>query len=236
MEWFIGVYVSIIVLLMSLWFVKKEKNNIKLRNGIKIPKGNSGWPLLGETLDFIASGYSSCPVTFMEKRKSIYGNVFKTNILGSNVIISTDPEVNKVVLLNQKNNFIPAYPKSIRELMGKHSILQLNGTMHKKLHSLIAVFLKSPQFKSQITRDIQHSVKQCLASWTNKTIYIQDEVKKITFPILIKVLMSVGPGEDLDLLKREFEEFIKGLICLPIKFPGTTLYKSLKVDPQTKYI
>lgn len=71
MEWFIGVYVSIIVLLMSLWFVKKEKNNIKVRNGIKIPKGNSGWPLLGETLDFIASGYSSCPVTFMEKRKSM---------------------------------------------------------------------------------------------------------------------------------------------------------------------
>lgn len=228
MEWFIGVCVSIIVLLMSLWFVKKENNNITVRNGIKIPKGNSGWPLLGETLDFIASGYSSCPVTFMEKRKSIYGNVFKTNILGSNVIISTDPEVNKVVLLNQRNIFVPAYPKSIRELMGEHSILQLNGTMHKKLHSLIAVFLKSPQFKSQITRDIEHSVKQCLASWTNKTIYIQDEVKKITFPILVKVLMSVGPGEDLDLLKREFEVFIKGLICLPIKFPGTTLYKSLK--------
>jgi len=203
--------------------------------------------------------------------------VFKTNILGSNVIISTDPEVNKVVLLNQRNIFVPAYPKSIRELMGEHSILQLNGTMHKKLHSLIAVFLKSPQFKAQITRDIEHSIKQCLASWTNKTIFIQDEVKKvslflfnndiffhylflfeyiyflliifsllnfllmdvhiyqITFPILIKVLMSVGPGEDLDLLKREFEEFIKGLICLPIKFPGTTLYKSLKV-PQTKYI
>lgn len=113
--------------------------------------------------------------------KCSYGNVFKTNILGSNVIISTDPEVNKVVLLNQKNIFVPAYPKSIRELMGKHSILQLNGTMHKKLHSLIAVFLKSPQFKSQITRDIQHSVKQCLASWTNKTIYIQDEVKKVSF-------------------------------------------------------
>jgi len=70
MEWFIGVCVSIIVLLMSLWFVKKE-NNIKVRNGIKIPKGNSGWPLLGETLDFIASGYSSNPVTFMEKRKSM---------------------------------------------------------------------------------------------------------------------------------------------------------------------
>lgn len=41
--------------------------------------------------------------------------------------------------------------------------------------------------------------------------------------------MSVGPGKELEILRREFEEFIKGLICLPIKLPGTRLYKSLKV-------
>lgn len=46
--------------------------------------------------------------------------------------------------------------------------------------------------------------------------------------------MSVGPGEDLKFLKREFEEFIKGLICIPIKLPGTRLYKSLKVKKNKK--
>lgn len=51
----------------------------------------------------------------------------------------------------------------------------------------------------------------------------------MTFEILVKVLMSISPGEDLDILKLEFEEFIKGLICIPVKFPGTRLYKSLKV-------
>ncbi|PNY05276.1 3-epi-6-deoxocathasterone 23-monooxygenase-like protein [Trifolium pratense] len=130
---------------MSWWWIVKKESNIKVRKGIKIPKGNAGWPLVGETLEFIASGYSSHPVTFFENRKSIYGNVFKSNILGSNIIVSTDSEVNK-----------------------------------------------------------------------------------ITFTILIKVLMSVGPGEDLELLRTDFGEFIKGLICLPIKFPGTRLYKSLK--------
>lgn len=53
---------------------------------------------------------------------------------------------------------------------------------------------------------------------------------QITFEILVNVLMSVGPGEDMDFLKREFGEFIKGLICIPIKFPGTRLYKSLQVN------
>lgn len=53
---------------------------------------------------------------------------------------------------------------------------------------------------------------------------------QITFEVLVRVLMSVGPGEDMEFLKREFQEFIKGLICIPIKFPGTRLYKSLQVS------
>lgn len=36
-----------------------------------VPKGSWGWPLIGETLEFIASGYTSRPVAFMEKRKSL---------------------------------------------------------------------------------------------------------------------------------------------------------------------
>lgn len=54
-------------------------------------------------------------------------------------------------------------------------------------------------------------------------------VWQITFTILVRVLMSMGPGEELEALRREFEEFIKALVCVPIKFPGTRLYKSLKV-------
>lgn len=53
---------------------------------------------------------------------------------------------------------------------------------------------------------------------------------QITFEVLVRVLMSVGPGEDMGFLKREFQEFIKGIICIPIKFPGTRLYKSLQVS------
>ncbi|KAB2094764.1 hypothetical protein ES319_A02G181900v1 [Gossypium barbadense] len=94
---------------------------------------------------------------------------------------------------------------------------------------LIAGFLRSPQFKTRITAHIKSSVVSTLGSWQHmQVLLVQEETKKITFEVLVKVLMSVGPGEDLEFLKREFEEFIKGLICLPIKFPGTILYKSLK--------
>ncbi|KAL2520477.1 3-epi-6-deoxocathasterone 23-monooxygenase [Forsythia ovata] len=198
------------------------------KNGV--PRGSSGWPFIGETLEFIACGYTSRPVTFMEKRKSLYGNVFKTHILGKAIIVSTDPDVNKVVLQNHGNVFIPCYPKSICELLGKSSILQMNGYVHKRVHAVIGVFLKSPQLKDRITRDIEKTVRLSLSTWMDKSrhVYLQDETKKITFEILVRVLLSIGPGEDMDFLKREFEEFIKGLICLPIKLPGTRLYKSLQ--------
>ncbi|KAF4383278.1 hypothetical protein F8388_009309, partial [Cannabis sativa] len=158
-----------------------------------------------------------------------YGKVFKTHILGRAIIVSTDSEVNKIVLQNQGNTFIPAYPKSITELLGQNSILQINGPLHKRVHALIGGFLRTPIFKATITQVIHHSVQLNLASWSNiQLLYVQDQARKITFEVLMKVLMSLDPGEDLNSLKEDFEEFIKGLICLPIKLPTTRLYKSLK--------
>lgn len=208
--------------------VNKEKMK-KAMISSRVPKGSSGWPFIGETLDFIASSYTSKPVTFMQKRKAMYGKVFRTHLLGKPVIVSTDPEINKVVLQNHGSIFIPSYPKSITELFGESSILRMNGAVHKRVHASIGRFLKSPELKSHITRDIETSVKLSLENWKHShLVYIQDQTNQLTFEILVKVLMSLGPGEEMELFKKEYKEFIKGLICLPIKLPGSQLYKSLK--------
>jgi 3-epi-6-deoxocathasterone 23-monooxygenase len=73
MGWIIGLW-SLMGIFLCWWYLcaKKENKVMKknMKNG-KIPKGNKGWPLLGETLDFIACGYTSNPVSFIEKRKSL---------------------------------------------------------------------------------------------------------------------------------------------------------------------
>ncbi|CAN8328018.1 unnamed protein product [Cochlearia groenlandica] len=231
--WIAGFLVLTVGIFLRLWFYvrnsrTRSEEKEKEKKGM-IPKGSLGWPVIGETLNFIACGYSSKPVSFMDKRKSLYGKVFKTNIIGTPIIVSTDAEINKVILQNHGNTFIPAYPKSITELLGENSILSINGSQQKRLHTLIGAFLRSPHLKERITRDIEASVGLTLDSWSQVSlVHVQDEIKKMTFEILVKVLMSISPGEDLDILKLEFEKFIKGLICIPIKFPGTTLYNSLK--------
>lgn len=233
---FMGIITILILLCGAFWLYYKARKALEERereNGI--PRGSSGWPLIGETLDFIASGYSSKPVSFMEKRSTLYGKVFKTHLLGRPVIVSTDPDVNKVILQNHGNAFVSHYPKSIKELFGKHSLLYVNGPLQKRSHALIGGFLRSPQFKDHITRHIELTVHRAFSSWNQSSdhqdqhqIYIQCESKKISFEVMVRTLMSVGPGEKLNLLRTEFEEYTKGLISLPIKFPGTRLYKSLK--------
>lgn len=69
MEWIIGLW-ALMGIFIFWWFLCKKKENRMKKKG-KVPKGNTGWPLLGETLDFIACGYTSNPVSFMEKRKSL---------------------------------------------------------------------------------------------------------------------------------------------------------------------
>lgn len=141
-----------------------------------------------------------------------------------------------MILQNHGNAFTTNYPKSITELMGKVSLLYINGPLQKRAHALIGGFLRSPQFKAKITRDVERSVQYALSTWTtagaagsgDHHVYIQEETKNISFEIMVRALMSVCPGEQLNYLRRQFEEYSKGLVSLPVKIPGTRLYNALK--------
>ncbi|XP_057503950.1 3-epi-6-deoxocathasterone 23-monooxygenase CYP90D1-like isoform X2 [Actinidia eriantha] len=196
-----------------------------------LPSGSLGWPLLGETLEFISCAYSDSPESFMDKRRHWYGKVFKSHLFGSPTIVSTDAEVSKFILQSDGNVFVPSYPKSLTELMGKSSILLINGSLQRRVHGLIGAFFKSPQLKAQITRDMHKYVYESMGNWReDQPIYIQDQAKNISFQVLLKALISVGPGDDMDFLKKQFQEFIEGLMSLPINVPGSRLHRSLQEE------
>ncbi|KAK2653838.1 hypothetical protein Ddye_013694 [Dipteronia dyeriana] len=195
----------------------------------QLPSGTLGWPFLGETLEFISRAYSDHPESFVDKRRCMYGKVFKSHIFGTPTIVSTDAEVSKIVLQSDAKAFVPSYPKSLTELMGKSSILLINGILQRRIHGLIGAFFKSPHLKAQITRDMQNYVQKSMESWTDdQPIYIQDETKNIAFQVLVKALISLDPGDEMEFLKKQFQEFISGLMSLPINIPGSQLYRSLQ--------
>ncbi|KAK8938822.1 Cytochrome P450 90D2 [Platanthera zijinensis] len=195
-----------------------------------LPRGSLGWPLLGETLEFIAAAYSPRPESFMDRRRLLHGKVFKSHIFGSPTIVSTDADFSRFVLHSDARSFVPSYPKSLSELMGKSSILLINGPLQRRVHGLIGGFFKSSLLKSQITADMHSYVRRSMASWPESAqpILIQEQTKHIVFQTLVKGLIGLQPGDDTTFLKREFQQFIAGLMSLPVKLPGTRLYRSLQ--------
>ena len=110
-----------------------------------------------------------------------YGKVFKSHIFGTPTIVSTDAEVSKFILQSDARLFVPSYPKSLTELMGKSSILLINGSLQRRIHGLIGAFLKSPHLKAQITGDMQSYVQESMEKWReDHPVFIQDETKNVS--------------------------------------------------------
>ncbi|KAI3789783.1 hypothetical protein L2E82_02587 [Cichorium intybus] len=227
---------SLVLVFITFFFINNRrpwKSSLPVSSSSVVVRrillGTMGWPFIGETLDFISCGYTDHPQSFMDKRRLLYGKVFKSHLFGSPTIVSTDAEVSRIVLQSDANSFVPAYPKSLTELMGESSILRINGSLHRRIHGLIGSFFKSPYLKAQITSGMRKLLLQSMATWNeDRPIYIQDETKHIAFQVLAKALIGLDPGEEMEYLRIQFQKFIAGLMSLPIKLPGTQLHQSLQ--------
>ncbi|CAN6354036.1 unnamed protein product [Urochloa humidicola] len=211
----------------------------------RIPAGSLGWPILGETPAFILAAYSRRPESFVERRAALHGSkVFTSHLWGSPAVVSSDPEVSRAVLQADASAFVPWYPRSLMELMGESSILVLGGALQRRVHGLAGAFFKSPQLKARVTADMHRRVAAAMDAWRRRsndaaapTVRVQDEAKSIVFEILVKALIGLDEGHEMQYLRQQFKEFIAGLISLPIKLPGTQLYRSLKAKKRmTKLI
>uniref|UniRef100_J3M4R7 Cytochrome P450 n=2 Tax=Oryza brachyantha TaxID=4533 RepID=J3M4R7_ORYBR len=117
------------------------------------------------------------------------------------------------------------------ELMGESSILVLGGALQRRVHGLAGAFLKSPELKARVTADMRCRLAAAMGSWratAGTAVRVQDEAKSIVFEILVRALIGLEQGQEMNYLRQQFHIFIAGLISLPIKLPGTQLYRSLK--------
>ncbi|XP_022844469.1 3-epi-6-deoxocathasterone 23-monooxygenase [Olea europaea var. sylvestris] len=217
------------LLFAIIFFTKIKSAILPSYDSSPLPLGTLGWPFIGETIEFISCALSHRPESFMDKRRRMYGKVFKSHIFGSATIISTDAEVSRIILQSDGKTFVPSYPKSLTELMGKSSILLISGSLQRRIHGLMGSFFKSQSLKAQITYDMHKYLLESTAKWSEDyPVYIQDETKNISFQVLVKALIGLDPGYQMDLLKKQFQEFIGGLMSLPINLPGSQLYRSLQ--------
>ncbi|XP_073119524.1 cytochrome P450 724B1-like [Henckelia pumila] len=197
-----------------------------------LPKGNFGWPFLGETLSFLKPHSSTSTGPFIQDHISRYGKVFKSHLFFSPTVVSCDEELNYYILQNEDRLFQCSYPKPIHGILGKRSMLVAVGDTHKRLRSMALSLVTTMKSKPEFLNDIETNATQILDSWKDdhkKLIIFCEEARKYTFNVIVKQVLGLTPEEPhtKEILK-DFLTFMKGLISLPLNIPGTPYSKAVQ--------
>ncbi|XP_020211536.2 cytochrome P450 85A [Cajanus cajan] len=187
-----------------------------------MPPGSLGFPFVGETLKFLKQGPD-----FMKGRRSRYGNLFKTHALGSPMVVSLDPDVNRYILVNEAKGLVPGYPNSMREILGTN-IAEVHGATHKRIRGSLLSVIGPIAVKDRILPKVDDFMRSYLHSWDGKTIDLQEKTVEMAFFISMKAVVENEPTSFLKSFKATFDNMALGTISLPIKIPGTDYFRALK--------
>ncbi|WCJ19850.1 Cytochrome P450 superfamily protein [Euphorbia peplus] len=193
----------------------------------RLPPGNLGLPFIGETLQLISAYKTENPEPFIDERVNRFGSLFTTHVFGEPTVFSVDPETNRFILQNEGKLFESSYPGSISNLLGKHSLLLMRGSLHKRMHSFTMSFANSSILRDHLLADIDRLVRLNLDSWSDRVL-LMEAAKKITFELAMKQLMSFDPGEWTESLRKEYVLVIEGFFCVPLPLFSTTYRRASK--------
>ncbi|CAN0902710.1 Cytochrome P450 87A3 [Linum grandiflorum] len=194
----------------------------------KLPPGSNGLPFVGETFQFFAP-YTSADVSpFVKKRVQRFGPVFRTNLLGQRIIVSTDPEINSFVFKKDDELFKTWYTDSFGDIMGNESFLSFQGSVHKYVRNL-ALSEFGPQNLKSLLPDLEHCTIHTLQSWsTQPSINLKEAVSTMIHSFAVEKMFSLTEPKLVREFKQSYDSFLYGLISFPIYFPGTAYWKCMQ--------
>ncbi|GMI69055.1 brassinosteroid-6-oxidase 2 [Hibiscus trionum] len=181
-----------------------------------LPPGTMGWPVFGETTEFLKQGPN-----FMKTQRSRYGSFFKSHLLGCPTVVSMDPELNRYILMNEAKGLVPGYPQSMLDILGKCNIAAVHGCTHKRMRGALLALISPTMIRQQLLPKIDEFMRDFLSNWNNKVINIQDKTKEMAFLSSLKQIASVESSSVAQEFMPEFFKLVLGTLSLPIDLPGT---------------
>lgn len=194
-----------------------------------LPPGSFGWPLLGETLQFVAFQRANAFHEFFEQRIKLYGGVvFKTHLFGSPTAILYSPLGNRFLFSNENTLVQSTWPSSLNRLFG-NSLLSKVGDEAKDLRKLLLTFLKPEALQSFVVRADSIISDQVKRFWVGESqIKAFPLSKRCLFAVACSLFLSMDEGPQQSDLYRNFIDLLNGMMQLPLDFPGT-LYRKARV-------
>ncbi|XP_027072409.1 beta-amyrin 28-monooxygenase [Coffea arabica] len=230
-----GVFLNIIApLLVTGVFLRYLTARIRNKNkqsGLRLPPGSFGWPILGETLEFLQSGWDGEPGRFLKQRMEKHQNppVFKTSLTGEPMAVLSGPAAHKFLFGNENKLVQVWWPPSAKKLLG-NGLSNSVGEEAKHTRKMLSYFLTPDALMRLYIKTVDQVTQHHIAiHWQGKEeVKTFPVVKLYTFELACRLFMSLEDPRHIEKLAALFNVFLKGVISIPLNFPGTRFYRAIR--------
>ncbi|PIN18634.1 Cytochrome P450 CYP4/CYP19/CYP26 subfamily [Handroanthus impetiginosus] len=224
----------VVALIIFLLFLNRVIRNT--RKSENLPPGSYGWPILGETGEFLRAGLDGTPENFVKERRDKYkSQIFKTKLMGEHMAVLYGPAGNKFLFSNENKLVTVWWPSSVRKLLGP-CIATSAGEEGKQMRKMVTYFMSPDAFTRLYIKTMDLVSQQHIKThWQGKEeVKVFPTIKLYTFELACRLFMSLEDRGQISKLAALFNIFLKGIISVPVDLPGTRFYNAKKATSTIK--
>ena len=212
----------VVLALFFFFFKSGEAKNL--------PPGSLGWPVIGESLEFL---FGKPEKFVLERMKKHSPEIFKTKILGEKTAVICGPSGHKFLFSNEQKYFTAFRPHSMQRLFRSYKEPKAAQVQHGRDEE--AKVLRSPGFlkpealvrylgkMDSITRD------QMSAHWEGRSeVKAYPLAKSLTLTLACRFFLGIHEPHRIARLVDCFDDVTVGMHSLLIDLPGTTFRRASK--------
>ena len=176
-----------------------------------------GLPLLGETLPFVRN-----PYRFLEQRRARYGNVFRSNVLGRNVVFLAGVEGAEAFYGGDNISREHAHPFLMVDMFGGVNFEMYDGPRHAALKAIALGAFDESAIGTYLP-DMDAIVGSSLVRLARHEEFVATTaLRELAIEAICRNLMGLAPGPETEAITREYGILLSGLAAaLPVRIPGT---------------
>ncbi|KAL3745794.1 hypothetical protein ACJRO7_014844 [Eucalyptus globulus] len=223
-------YLSLLLLFVSfitLFLFYITYKHIAHFTGANLPPGKTGLPFIGETLEFLSSGWKGHPEKFIFDRIARYSSeVFKTSILAEPTAVLCGAAGNKFLFSNENKLVTAWWPDSINKVFPS-STQTSSKEEAKKMRKMLPNFMK-PEALQRYIGIMDHIAQRHFAmGWEGRDeIIVFPLAKRYTFWLACRLFMSIEDPDHVAKFADPFNVLASGMFSVPIDLPGMPLNRA----------
>ncbi|KAF8413449.1 hypothetical protein HHK36_001436 [Tetracentron sinense] len=224
---FFALSLSLLLIFVSLSVFAYKRKTI---SSIKLPPGSLGWPVIGESLEFLHGK----PEKFVGNRMRKYSpDIFKTKILGEETAVICGPGGNKFLFANEQKLVSAWRPHSMQKLFRSYKAAAPAPVPHSR--EAETKILRSPGFLKpealmRYLGNMDLITQQHLQThWVGKEeVKVYSLAKTFTLTMACRFFLGIDDPNRVAKFVSKFDDMTMGLHSIPLNFPGTIFYRASK--------